>query len=266
MKGLIFNVKRYSINDGPGIRVTFFMKGCPLSCLWCHNPEGINPLPEKIDVSERVGEKEFIKAEIAGEYLSVNDILSILEKERMFITQSGGGVTFSGGEPMQQPEFLLEALKACHENGYHAAVDTSGYSLPANYTAIFPYTDLFLFDIKHPDNENHMEFTGVSNDLIISNFKLILESGTDIMVRIPVIPGYNDDKDNLESVRSFLTVNKAVNLKNISLLPYHRTGSSKYKRLNIPDRMEGIKPPSSERMNELKQFFAETGISTKIGG
>jgi pyruvate formate lyase activating enzyme len=215
MKGLIFSVKRYSINDGPGIRVTFFMKGCPLSCWWCHNPEGISPLPEKIELSEKVGEKEFIKIDDAGKYISVDEILNIVDKEKMFIAQSGGGVTFSGGEPMQQPEFLLDALKACREKGYHTAVDTSGYSLPVNYSAINPYTDLFLFDIKHLDNEKHLKYTGVSNALIISNFKLILESGTDIMVRIPVIPGINDDKNHLELVRSFLADNKAKNLKKI---------------------------------------------------
>ena len=266
MKGLIFSVKRYSINDGPGIRVTFFMKGCPLSCRWCHNPEGISPVPEKIELAEKVGENEFIKIEDAGKYISVEDILNILGKERIFIAQSGGGVTFSGGEPMLQPEFLIEALKACRENGYHTAVDTSGYSLPANYSAIIPYTDLFLFDIKHLDNDKHEKYTSVSNTLIINNFKLILDSGRDIMVRIPVIPGYNDDDSHLEKLRSFLVKNKADNLRKICLLPYHRIGSSKYKRLNIPDRMKGVEPPSAARMNELKDFFSATGIKVKIGG
>jgi pyruvate formate lyase activating enzyme len=266
MKGLIFNVKRYSIHDGPGIRVTFFMKGCPLSCWWCHNPEGISPIPENIELSEKIGENEFIRTEDAGKYISVDDILSILYKERIFIAQSGGGMTFSGGEPMQQPEFLLEALKACRKNGYHTAVDTSGYSLRSNYSAIIPYTSLFLFDIKHLDDLKHIKYTGVSNALIISNFKLILESGIDVMVRIPVIPGFNDDDDHLELLRSFLTGNRSDNLKKISLLPYHRIGSSKYKRLNIPDRMAGVEPPSAIRMNELKQFFTQTGIKIKTGG
>jgi pyruvate formate lyase activating enzyme len=266
MKGLIFSIKRYSIHDGPGIRVTFFMKGCPLSCWWCHNPEGISPLPEKIELSEKVGENQFVKTEEAGKYYSVEDVLDVLEKEKIFFSQSMGGVTFSGGEPMQQPEFLLEALKACHDNGYHTAIDTSGYSLPVNYQAIIPYTDLFLFDIKHLDDEKHTKYTGVSNALIISNFKLILDSGRDVMVRMPVIPGYNEDENHLELLRSFLTGNRTDNLKRINLLPYHRIGSSKYKRLNIPDRMEGIEPPSTERMNELKRFFEETGIKVKIGG
>jgi len=138
--------------------------------------------------------------------------------------------------------------------------------LPAAYSAIIPYTDLFLFDIKHLDNDKHEKYTNVSNTLIINNFKLILDSGTDVMVRIPVIPGYNDDYDHLEKLRSFLTRNRADNLKKISLLPYHRIGSSKYKRLHISDRMKGVEPPSAARMSELKGFFAETGIKIKIGG
>jgi pyruvate formate lyase activating enzyme len=266
MKGLIFSVKRYSIHDGPGIRVTFFMKGCPLSCWWCHNPEGISQQPEQVKVAEKVGDEEFIKFRQAGEYYSVDDVLEILEKERPFMAESGGGVTFSGGEPMLQSEFLLEALKACKETGYHTAVDTSGYSLPTNYSAIIPYTDLFLFDIKHLDDDKHEKFTSVSNTLIINNFKMILDSGRDVMVRIPVIPGFNDDDHHLEKIKSFISENRADNLRKICLLPYHRIGSSKYKRMNIPDRMEGVEPPSAERMEELKVFFAGTGIKVKIGG
>jgi pyruvate formate lyase activating enzyme len=125
MKGLIFSVKRYSIHDGPGIRVTFFLKGCPLSCWWCHNPEGINPLPETVDVIEKVGERKFIHKETAGKYYTIREVTDILEKERVFIDRSGGGVTFSGGEPLLQTEFLLAALKSCRKKGFHTAVDTS---------------------------------------------------------------------------------------------------------------------------------------------
>jgi pyruvate formate lyase activating enzyme len=266
MEGLIFSVRRYSIHDGPGIRVTFFMKGCPLSCWWCHNPEGISPVPEKIEVIERVGESGFTRIENAGKYYSIKDILSILSGERQFIAQSQGGVTFSGGEPMMQTEFLLGALKACKAEGYHTAVDTSGYSLAENYEAILPYTDLFLFDLKHLDSASHEKYTGVPNSLILGNFKLLLDSGKDIIIRIPVIPGKNDDSDHLEKLRHFLAENATVNLKKICLLPYHKTGSSKYKRMNVPDRMGSIEPPSGERMKELKEFFAATGIKVKIGG
>ena len=208
MNGLIFSVKRYSVHDGPGIRVTFFMKGCPLNCTWCHNPEGISPYPETAIRTERVGEKEFSKNEEIGKYYTIENILEILEKERVFIEHSDGGVTFSGGEPMLQPEFLLEALKACKAKGYHTAVDTSGYSSAENYKSIMPFTDLFLFDIKHLDESKHVEFTGVSNKCINENYILLLNSGKDIMVRIPVIPGFNDDYDHLARLKSFLKQQK----------------------------------------------------------
>ena len=245
MKGLIFSFRRYSIHDGPGIRVTFFMKGCPLSCWWCHNPEGKSPDPEKVEQIEKVGERQFYKIEEVGKYYSVEDILDILEKDKIFISESKGGVTFSGGEPMLQTEFLTEALKACKENGYHTAVDTSGYSRAENFKAVIPFTDLFLFDLKHLDNEKHNQFTGVSNLLIINNFKLLIDSGKDIMVRIPVIPGFNDDPVNLLELKDFLIAAKTENLKKINLLPYHKTGSSKYKKLKIPDQMENITAPST---------------------
>jgi pyruvate formate lyase activating enzyme len=266
MEGLIFNVKRYSVHDGPGIRVTFFMKGCPLCCLWCHNPEGISPLEESVTRTDRIGNREFSHSEKVGTFYSVGNILEIIEKERIFINRSGGGVTFSGGEPMVQHEFLRDALKACKANGYHTAVDTSGHSSAENYRSILPFTDLFLFDIKQMDETKHLEFTGVSNKLILDNYRLLLESGRDVMVRVPVIPGYNDDDVHLESLKQFLVTTKTVSLKKICLLPYHKTGLSKYKRFNMPYRIGNIDQPSAERMRQLKDFFSDTGIKIKIGG
>jgi pyruvate formate lyase activating enzyme len=266
MKGLIFSVKRYSIHDGPGIRVTFFMKGCPLSCRWCHNPEGISPEPETIDQTDKVGDKEFIIKKQAGNYYSAKDIIEIVEKEKIFISESNGGVTFSGGEPLLQPQFLAEALRKCKAAGYHTAVDTSGYSQPENYNAIIPFTDLFLFDIKHLDSGKHLQYTGISNELILSNLQLILDGGKDVWIRVPVIPGINDDPDHLEILKSCLQKVKCRNLKKITLLPYHKIGSSKYNKFRIPYRMNGVEPPSPERMKELKLYFEETGIKVKIGG
>ena len=266
MRGLIFSVKRYSIHDGPGIRVTFFMKGCLLNCMWCHNPEGISPLPETVIQTNKVGEREFSNREEVGKYYSVENILDILEKERVFIYQSKGGVTFSGGEPMLQSKFLLEALKACKANGYHTAVDTSGYSLYENYKSIIPFTDLFLFDIKHLDDVRHIELTGVSNISILDNYRLLLNSGKDIMVRIPVIPGFNDDPDYLKKVKQFLLSTKTGSLKKINLLPFHKIGSSKYKKFNITYRMGNLEPPEKWKMQELKEFFLEVGVKVKIGG
>ena len=266
MNGLIFSVKRYSIHDGPGIRVTFFMKGCPLSCKWCHNPEGISPFPESVLKTDRVGDMEFSKKEEVGKYFTVDNILEILEKEKVFIGQSKGGVTFSGGEPMLQTDFLLEVLKACKTYGYHTAVDTSGYSSEENYRSIIPYTDLFLFDIKHLDEGRHIESTGVSNTGILDNYRLLLESGKDLVIRFPVIPGINDDTDHLERLRRFIISTKTDSLKRINLLPFHKIGSSKYKRFNIPYRMNGVEPPSAEKMKIMKAFFMETGVKIKIGG
>jgi pyruvate formate lyase activating enzyme len=266
MKGLIFNIKRYSIHDGPGIRVTFFMKGCPLSCMWCHNPEGISPEQQKAEQIEKVGEKEFTGIEEVGKYYSVNDIIKILDKEQIFINESGGGVTFSGGEPLLQTEFMTEALKTCREKGYHTAVDTSGYSPFENFKAVIPYTDLFLFDVKHMDDARHIELTGVSNSLIMSNFKLILDSGKDIFIRIPVIPGLNDEPENLRRLKEFLISSKTDNLKKISLLPFHKIGKSKYNKFNIPYRMNDVQQPSRQRMNELKEYFSDIGIKVQIGG
>ena len=266
MQGLIFSIKRYSINDGPGIRVTFFMKGCPLSCWWCHNPEGISPDRELVTRTRKVGEKEFSSNETVGKYYSVENILEILDKDRIFFQQSNGGVTFSGGEPMMQFEFLLEALKACKANGYHTAVDTSGFASNENYKAIIPFTDLFLFDIKHLDDSKHIEYTGVSNIGILGNLSMILKTGKEVMVRVPVIPGKNDDIAHLSKLKEVLSALKNDNLKKICLLPYHRIGVSKYKKFNIPYRMNDTEQPSAERMRELKEFFSETGIKVKIGG
>jgi pyruvate formate lyase activating enzyme len=266
MNGLIFSVKRYSIHDGPGIRVTFFMKGCPLRCLWCHNPEGISPFTENIVQTKKVGEREFFSNEEVGKFYTVRDILDILEKERVFIDQSKGGVTFSGGEPMMQFEFLLEALKACKANGYHTAVDTSGFSLAENFRSIIPFTDLFLFDLKHLTDANHIEFTGVSNVSILDNYKYLNNCGKDIIVRIPVIPGYNNDADHIEKLKQLILSSKTKSLRKISLLPFHKIGSSKYKKFNVTYSIESVKPPSKEEMQRLKDFFSDTGVKVKIGG
>lgn len=266
MNGLIFSVKKYSVHDGPGIRVTFFMKGCPLNCLWCHNPEGISPEPVEIENIRKIGERSFSEKEQAGKFYSVNEILDIIRGEDVFIKESGGGVTFSGGEPFFQPEFLLEALKACKDEGYHTIVDTSGYTTEAKLNSVIPFTDMFLFDIKHLDEKKHIELTGVSNRLILSNYLSLLKSGKDLMIRFPVIPGYNDDINHLEQLRSFFNETKKENLRKLCLLPFHKTGASKYVRLRKDYRMKDTEQPSTGRMNDLKEYFSSTGIKIKIGG
>jgi pyruvate formate lyase activating enzyme len=266
MKGLIFNIKRYSIHDGPGIRVTIFMKGCPLNCKWCHNPEGI--LLQQVSIINmcKVGDREFCRKEEVGKYYTIEEIIAIIERERVFLDQSKGGVTFSGGEPMLQFEFLYDAVRACKESGFHTTIDTSGYSLRENYHAIIPYTDLFLFDIKHLDDEKHIEGTGVSNTGILGNYKFLLENARELALRIPLIPGFNDDPDYIKRIIQFIISTRTVSLKKINLLPFHKTGSSKYRRLNLPYLMGGVEPPLETAMQELKDKFLATGINVKIGG
>jgi pyruvate formate lyase activating enzyme len=266
MKGLIFSIKRYCIHDGPGIRVTVFMKGCPLSCKWCHNPEGISPDSETVVNTYWIGERKFCRNEDAGKFYSVEDIIDLLEREKVFMNHSRGGVTFSGGEPMLQFEFLAEALKACKEKGYHTAVDTSGYSLAENYKSILPYSDLFLFDIKHLDNNKHIEATGVSNAGILENFRFLLENAAALDLRIPVIPGFNDDSEYIDILKQYILSTRTEVLKKVNLLPFHKIGSSKYRRFGLPNRMEGIEPPDKNFMEELKNSFLASGIIVKVGG
>ena len=161
---------------------------------------------------------------------------------------------------------MLEVLKACKREGYHTAVDTSGYSTDGKFKSVIPFTDLFLFDIKHLDEARHIELTGASNRNILNNYLLLIKSGKDMNLRIPIIPGMNDDDDHIERLRNFLISTKTDSIKKINLLPYHKIGSSKYKKFNIPYRMEGVEPPDNKQMIKLKEFFMETGIPVKIGG
>ena len=266
MKGLIFSIKRYSVHDGPGIRITFFLKGCPLGCIWCHNPEGISSSPEKAIKTNIVGGKSFTVEEEVGKYFTVKEIIEIIEKDRVFISQSGGGVTFSGGEPLMQTDFLLEALKACKKEGFNTAVDTSGFSSPENFKSIIPYTDTFLFDLKHLDDKKHIEMTGVSNTIILQNFMLLLNMAAKLMVRIPVIPGMNNQISHMKMMKDLIVNMNKGNISKINLLPYHKIGSSKYKRFNREWKMKEIDPPTGENMKLLKDLFSETGIKVKIGG
>jgi pyruvate formate lyase activating enzyme len=167
---------------------------------------------------------------------------------------------------MKRQVNIIQLKRSLKLPKYKTAVDTCGYSSPENYRAIIKYTDMFLFDIKHLDNEKHIKYTGVPNTGILENLKLVLDSGTDVMVRIPVIPGVNDDIEHLDELRKFITGVKCNNLRKINLLPFHRIGASKYRKFNIPYRMNETEQPSLERMKELKEFFSETGIKVKVGG
>ncbi|MCA1756650.1 MAG: glycyl-radical enzyme activating protein [Bacteroidales bacterium] len=266
MKGLVFNIKRYAIHDGPGIRITFFLKGCPLNCWWCHNPEGISPKPQRVERIDRIGEREFRVTEEVGKYYTAGELLTIAEKERVFMEESGGGVTLSGGEPLMQADFLVESLSLFKDAGMHTTLDTSGYASNSVMNRVMPLTDLFLFDLKHLDSDRHTEFTGVGNEQILENLDLLIREKKKIFLRFPVIPGFNDDSEHLLRVRDFVGGMNRDFVTEMDLLPYHHIGSSKYKRFNMEYRMSGTGQPSGSRMHELKEFFGENGLTVRIGG
>jgi pyruvate formate lyase activating enzyme len=266
MKGLIFSIKRYAIHDGPGIRVTFFMKGCPLDCWWCHNPEGKSSCRITIPRIDRIGEKEFTTEEQVGMEYTPEEIVLRAERDRVFMDHSGGGVTFSGGEPLLQHGFLLETLTLLKSNGFHTTVDTSGYAPPEALMSVRPVTDLFLYDLKHIDSEIHEKYTGVPNDLIVSNLDMLLESGAEVMLRIPVIPGVTADAAYMEKLRLFIGGRKKAAIREINLLPYHKTGISKYRRFNLPDRMDSVSQVSNGHLDDYIDILKPLGIDVKKGG
>ncbi len=266
MKGLIFSIKRYAIHDGPGIRVTFFMKGCPLDCWWCHNPEGKSSCHLTIPRIDRIGEREFTTEEQVGIEYSPEEIVKRAERDRVFMDHSGGGVTFSGGEPLLQHEFLHQTLTLLKREGFHTAVDTSGYAPPEVLRSLMPVTDLFLYDLKHLDTEIHEKYTGVPNERIISNLDMLLDSGAEVMLRIPVIPGVTAGSAYMEKLRLFIESRKATTIREISLLPYHKTGSSKYRRFNLPDRMASVSQVSNGHLDEYIDLLTPLGIHVKKGG
>lgn len=266
MKGLIFSIKKYAIHDGPGIRVTVFMKGCPLDCWWCHNPEGKERGIRMVERIDRVGEKEFRSMEQVGHEYSPEEILAKVETDRVFMEHSGGGVTFSGGEPLMQPEFLRETLSLLKQSGFHTTVDTSGYVRREILQSVMPVTDLFLYDIKHTDPEFHKKFTGVSNELIISNLDMLLAEGKDVMIRIPVIPGVSADTSYMEQLKGFIGRRDNGHIKEINLLPYHKTGSSKYRRFGMEDRMASYNQISNGHLDDYFEILLPLGIHVKKGG
>jgi pyruvate formate lyase activating enzyme len=247
MHGVIFDIKRFAIHDGPGIRTTVFFKGCPMKCPWCHNPESQKKCPE------RVGNNG--KKEIIGEKRAVDEVIREIEKEVVFYDESQGGVTFSGGEPLVQPQFLLALLKECRKRDIHTTLDTTGYVSPKTFKSIVDQVDMFLYDLKIMDEQNHIRCTGVSNRPVIENLKILSKKGKKVIIRFPVIPGITDTEENIKAVGTF--VSSLKNISEIDLLPYHRIAEGKYQRLKKENMMKTMKviPPGDERMEEIKQLF-----------
>jgi pyruvate formate lyase activating enzyme len=283
--GLIFDIRRYSIHDGPGIRTTVFFKGCPLACQWCHNPEGISRQPELIlhpnrcvrcgacveacprgavsksaegpitdrDTCQQCGTCVtacFAEArQMVGRVVTVEQLISEVERDRVFYEQSGGGITISGGEPLAQWEFLLATLAACRVSGIHTVLDTCGFAPWGVLERVYPSVDLFLWDLKMIDDEMHRRFTGVSNALILSNLQKLSERGANITIRIPVIPGINDDEDNLRQTGDFLT--GLPQSHPVELLPYHDIAASKYIGLGKEYPHGRTLPPDADRIKAI---------------
>ncbi len=265
MNGIVFDIKKFALHDGPGIRTTVFLKGCPLDCWWCHNPESIRKLPEKIKISSlnsasKICEQE---SELFGKEYSIEELFAEINKDRLFYDESGGGVTFSGGEPLIQNEFLTGILSECRTAGINTAVDTSGYAGRKFFSRIYDLTDFFLFDLKILDEELHRRFTGVSNIMILDNLRLLTEKGNKVIIRIPLIPGVTDTEENLSGLSGFLM--KLDNIRKIDLLPYNEVAESKYKRFNKPSRLGNLKSQNEDKLNEIKNYF-DTRFEVSVRG
>ena len=289
---------RFALHDGPGIRTTIFLKGCPLDCWWCHNPEGRPAKREVVYVAQRcircgdcVGAcpdhaltlsqavvRDFDRCqqhircvdacsagaqEVLGRWMSVSDVVTEVLKDQVFFDESNGGITVSGGEPLMQPGFVEKLLAECHTRRIHTVLDTCGYAEWRTLDAIRKYVNLFLFDLKVMDPIRHQQFTGVKNDRILANLTSIVKAGSSVVIRVPVIPGVNDDEENLAALSEFLV---PLGLREVDLLPYHRIASSKYSRLGKTYRMEDVCPPTEQHLQAIGARLRQDGFHVRIGG
>jgi len=265
MKGLIFDIRRFSVHDGPGIRTTVFMKGCPLSCWWCHNPESRNSDCENYIESHKLDGREFSKEETVGKEIGVEELLLQIEKDLVFMNESAGGVTFSGGEPLFQPDFLEEVLTECNSHKIHTVIDTSGFSAASVIQRMIPLTSLFLYDLKFMNDKLHIEYTGVSNALILKNLELIASAGKRIWIRLPLIEDVNDQPENIHAIADFLQ-SLPEKIEMINILPYHTIGKSKYNKFRKENRMASMENYPVQKSEKILKFFIDEGFSAKIGG
>lgn len=291
---IFFDIKRYALHDGPNIRTTVFFKGCPLRCVWCHNPEGIKAGLEVVTIQDRcIGCRECIDGcpesalamdsagiirddarcllhlncveicpslahEAIGWVSSIDAVMKEIEKDQVFFDESGGGVTFSGGEPLFQAEHLIELLKRCGEKEIHRTVDTSGYADTDTLLAVAEHTDLFLFDLKHMDGACHQELTGVDNEVILNNLMRLNEINAKVRVRFPLIGSANDDKQNVKEMGRFLADLDHIN--DVDLLIFHHLAGAKYRKLDRED-MTGVScAPSAETVADTKRILEGYGL------
>lgn len=299
---LIFDIKRFAVNDGPGIRTTIFMKGCPLRCVWCHNPEGLEDKPVKLYTKKKcigcqscveicpnhnltltpdgirengncilcgkcTDECPTLALQMAGKEWDKDELMTIVEKERAVMEESVGGVTICGGEPLMHPDYLIELLTELKERGFHTTVDTTLFTSRQILEKIMPLTDIFLVDLKLMDSDKHRRLTGVPNEQIHDNIRFISERGARYWIRIPLIVGVNDDDDNLTRSADFL-----ASLPNypevVNILPYHDIGKGKHERMGTlynPNKVKMSEPNESLQIHAI-DIFTSKNINAKIGG
>ena len=298
--GMIFDIKRFAIHDGPGIRTTVFFKGCPLSCPWCHNPEGIRAdrqLSLRVDrctacgacvsaceqgaisIGKRRSVTDLARCvacgqcvevcpnaarEIVGRRVSVEQVMTEIEKDVIFYDESGGGATFSGGEPLAQPEFLRALLAACKGSDIHTAVDTTCHAPWELIESLCGTVDLFLCDVKHMDGAAHERFTGVGNELILENVRRLADLGKSIVIRVPIIPGVNDDEANVAATGGFVSSMNGVRM--VDLLPYNEAGRHKLLRLGGGDAAMDVAVPSAAHVAAIAAKLGQYGLTVRIGG
>ncbi len=294
-KGIVFDIKRFALHDGPGLRTTVFLKGCPLSCSWCHNPESrefepalffrpsrciyclrcIEACPDRAISAEAgmpVTDYSLCSScglcvavcpaearEIVGREYTVLEIMEEIRRDRVFHDESGGGVTFSGGEPLAQPEFLASLLRACRAEGIHCVIDTSGFAENRVFLETASLADLVLFDLKAIDPETHLQLTGVYNKEILENISSLSAGETEIQIRIPLIPGLNDDELNICQTGEF--IRKLPNISGVELLPFHPMAREKHQRFSIPYKGPGAEVYPVERVDEVERILSGLGIN-----
>lgn len=300
MRGLVFDLKRFSVHDGPGIRTTLFLKGCPLACLWCHNPESQRRAPQIMLRPARCiacgacvaecpqgaiswnGQGPRTEAalciecgtctavcaaearEVIGREVEAQAVLPELLRDRVFFDESGGGVTFSGGEPLLQPAFLLALLQGCRAEEVHTAVDTSGAVPWSSLERVRPFVDLFLYDLKLMDDTRHRAATGAGNQLILQNLRRLAATGAAIQLRVALVPGQNDDEDNLRATAAFAAA--LPGLRGLSVLPYHASARDKYGRLGLPYPLAGTLAPSEAALDVAEAILRTSGLPVTRGG
>jgi pyruvate formate lyase activating enzyme len=313
LKGMIYDIQRFSVHDGPGIRTIVFLKGCPLKCLWCHSPESISfgnvlswfeircigvekcgrCIPACPENAIRVGKQvsphqddtyiNVIEVDrnkctncggcekactskalfLTGVYYTVDEVMERVLKDRSYYQKSGGGVTVSGGEPLSQIDFTLELLKRVKQEGIHTALDTTGFAKWETLEKTVPYVDLYLYDIKHTDSEEHKVLCNVPNELIIENVYKLARAGGKLQLRAVIIPGFNDNPQHFEKLAR-ICCDIRDSLQVLQLLPYHKLGAVKHQRLSQDNPMPDIDPPTDEHMEDIKEYFESFGLPVRI--